>query len=101
MAGTIDAATVRHIAHLSRLNLTDAEVERFTGQLADFLQYAEQLDAVNIEGVAPTAHPLPLHNVLRDDVPHEPLGADAVLANAPRVEADHFALPKVLDQESA
>ncbi len=101
MSRKIDEATVRHIAHLARLKLTDAEVRRFTAQLADILDYMNQLNRLDTSGVEPTAHPLSVHNVLRGDAPGRPLGAEALLAAAPRVEANQFALPKVLDQESA
>lgn len=101
MTRKIDAVTVRHIGHLARLRLTDPDVERFAAQLSDILDYADQLNRIDTSDVEPTAHPLPVQNVLRDDEGRPPLGAKALLANAPRQEAGHFALPKVLDQESA
>ncbi len=101
MAEAIDEKTVRHIARLARLELSDEEVGRYTHQLAEILAYVQQLDAVNTDGVEPTAHALAVSNVLREDVPVAPLGAEKVLANAPRSAAGYFALPKVLDQETA
>jgi aspartyl-tRNA(Asn)/glutamyl-tRNA(Gln) amidotransferase subunit C len=101
MSRRIDEATVRHIAHLARLKLSDAEIARFSTQLSDIIAYADQLNQLDTTGVAPTAHPLPVHNVFREDVPTEPLGAERVLANAPQAEAGCFALPKVLEQEGA
>jgi len=97
----IDSATVRHVGQLARLRLSDSDVERFAAQLSAILDYAEDLNRLDTSGVEPTAHPLPVHTVLRDDTPSEPLGSERVLANAPRQEAGHFALPKVLDTESA
>jgi len=101
MPQAIDEQTVRHIARLARLELSDEEVGRYTHQLAEILAYVQQLNAVNTEGVEPTAHALAVSNVLRDDVPVAPLGAEKALANAPRSAAGYFALPKVLDQETA
>ncbi|MBA3303705.1 MAG: Asp-tRNA(Asn)/Glu-tRNA(Gln) amidotransferase subunit GatC, partial [Acidimicrobiia bacterium] len=62
-------ADVAHVARLARLELTEEELELFTGQLADVLDHARDLEALDVTGVPPTAHPLPLRNVLRDDVP--------------------------------
>jgi aspartyl-tRNA(Asn)/glutamyl-tRNA(Gln) amidotransferase subunit C len=56
-----------------------------------------QLSAVNVEGVAPMAHPLPLHNVLREDVVEPSLSVEQVLANAPGRDGPYFTVPKVLD----
>lgn len=101
MSNRIDEATVRHIANLARLRLTDEEVSRFGAQLSDIVTHIEQLNAVNTEGVEPTAHPLPVSNVLRDDIPVESLGVERVLANAPDSTPPYFKLPKVLDQMDA
>ena len=101
MSTGIDPASVRRIGHLARLKLTEHEVERFAGQLSSILEYMDQLSRIDISSVEPTAHPLPIHTVLREDTPTEPLGAERLLASAPRHEAGCFALPKVLDQESA
>jgi aspartyl-tRNA(Asn)/glutamyl-tRNA(Gln) amidotransferase subunit C len=94
---TIDEATVKKVAELSRLKLTDADVHRYATQLTAVLGYVEQLSAVNVEGVEPMAHPLPLSNVLREDAVTTPLPIDAVLANAPGKDGDFFTVPKVLD----
>lgn len=101
MSERIDEATVRHIANLARLKLTDAEVARFGAQLSEIVSYVEQLSEVNTDDVEPTAHPLPVSNVLRDDVPAPSLGVDRVLANAPESTPPYFKLPKVLDQMDA
>jgi aspartyl-tRNA(Asn)/glutamyl-tRNA(Gln) amidotransferase subunit C len=99
MAAKIDEAEVRHIAHLSRLMLSDEEIARFGRELGSILEYFAQLNKVNTEGVEPTAHPLPVRNVFRHDVPTEPIGVEAALANAPIKETSYFKVPKVLDQE--
>ncbi|NLE57480.1 MAG: Asp-tRNA(Asn)/Glu-tRNA(Gln) amidotransferase subunit GatC [Planctomycetes bacterium] len=101
MAHKIDEAQVRHIGHLSRLNPTDDEVRLFSGQLSAILEYVEQLDEVDTTDVPPTAHALPVHNVFRTDEPRRSLSPDQALANAPQREGSFFAVPKVLDQDSA
>jgi len=97
MPVVIDAAQVRHIAKLSRLKLTPAEVQLFAGQLAAILDYVRQLESVDTQGVAPLAHPLPLTNVVREDEPGMPLDGEQALANAPQREGRFFKVPAVLD----
>jgi aspartyl-tRNA(Asn)/glutamyl-tRNA(Gln) amidotransferase subunit C len=101
MPPKIDETQVRHIAMLSRLELTDREVAAFTEQLSAILQYVEQLNQLDTEGVEPTAHPLPLRNVFREDEPNAPLGVDDALANAPQRADGFYKTPKVIDQDSA
>jgi len=79
-----------------RLDLTDDELDRFTGQLAAVLEHAGDLAALDTAGVPPTAHPLELVNVLRDDVPRPCLDRDEVLAMAPAAEDGRFRVPKIL-----
>src|SRR5262245_57822698 len=80
MPESIDEATVRHIAKLARLELSDDEVRRYTGQLGEILAYVQKLNEVDTRSTEPTAHALPVTNVLRDDEPKSPLGAEKVLA---------------------
>ncbi|MFO0971974.1 MAG: Asp-tRNA(Asn)/Glu-tRNA(Gln) amidotransferase subunit GatC [Phycisphaerae bacterium] len=101
MSAPIDEQVVRHIARLARLELSDAEVARYTRELAEVVAYMDQLSTIDTAEVVPTAHPLEVSNVWRDDEPRTPLGAAAALSNAPRAESGYFALPKVLDQQDA
>ncbi len=101
MPGKIDEAQVRHIAVLGRLELSDEEVAAFSEQLSAILEYVEQLNQLDTDDVEPTAHPLPLRNVFRDDEPDRPLAVDDALANAPARAEDFFKTPKVIDQDSA
>ena len=89
---------VRHVAKLARLDLTDDEVETFTGQLAAVLQHAEDVEALDVAGVPPTAHPLPLKNVFREDEPRAGLDRGEVLAMAPAVEDGRFRVPRILGE---
>lgn len=101
MPPKIDESKVRAIAHLARLKLTDDEVRRFGDQLSSILEYVDKLSHANTDGVEPTAHPLPVLNVFRDDVPGPSLTVEQALANAPAKDPPFFKVPKVLDQETA
>jgi aspartyl-tRNA(Asn)/glutamyl-tRNA(Gln) amidotransferase subunit C len=98
VAARITRDDVTHVARLARLELSDDELERFTGQLADVLAHASDIEALDTEGVPPTAHPLPLRNVLRDDVVVPSLDRDEVLAAAPDVEDRRFRVPPILGE---
>lgn len=102
--GKISTELVRHIGFLGRLKLSDSEVERFSGQLSAIVDYFETLNQLDTAEVPPTAHALPIHNVLRPDevgLTSQPLGPDGVMANAPERDGNFFRVPKVLEQESA
>jgi aspartyl-tRNA(Asn)/glutamyl-tRNA(Gln) amidotransferase subunit C len=73
---------VRKIAELAKLELTDAEVALYAGQLSDVLQYFQRLQAVDTSHIPPTASVLPLKNVFRKDEASEPLSPEQVVANA-------------------
>jgi len=96
MAARISTGDVAHVARLARLELTPDELERFTEQLGAVLEHARDVEALDTEGVPPTAHPLPLVNVLRDDVVRPSLDRAEVLAAAPAVEANRFRVPRIL-----
>jgi aspartyl-tRNA(Asn)/glutamyl-tRNA(Gln) amidotransferase subunit C len=74
---------VSWVAHLARLELTEAELETMTRQLSSIVDYIDQLKRVNTDGVEPLAHALAVHNVFRDDEPAPSLPVDEALANAP------------------
>jgi aspartyl-tRNA(Asn)/glutamyl-tRNA(Gln) amidotransferase subunit C len=94
---SITPETVSRVAKLSRLKIPAADVERYAAQLTGILDYVAQLSEANVEGVEPMAHPLPLHNVLREDVVTASLPLEAVLQNAPGKDGPFFTVPKVLD----
>lgn len=89
---------VAHVARLARLGLTQGELDHFTTQLAAVLDHAADIEALDIDDVAPTAHPLPLSNVFREDLPRPCLDRDEVLAQAPDVEAERFRIPRILGE---
>ena len=88
---------VRWVAHLARLELTDAELATMTRQLAAIVEYVDQLREVNTEGVEPLAHALEVHNVFRADEPAPSLPVGEALANAPDRRGDFYGVPAVLD----
>jgi len=90
---------VAHVAHLARLALSDDEIDLFAGQLAAVLEHAEDVAALDTSGVAPTAHPLPVRNVLRPDEPGPCLDREEVLAEAPQAEEGRFRVPRILGEE--
>ena len=94
----ISRSEVAHVANLARLSLTDDELEAFTGQLADVLDHAADLEALDLDDVEPMIHPLPLKNVLRPDVVGETSDRSEVLASAPSVEDEQFRVPPVLGE---
>ena len=99
MPERISRSDVAHVAGLARLRLTDDELERFTDQLADILEHANDMAALDLTGVEPMAHPYPLTNVLRDDVEAPTLDRDEVLAAAPDSQDGMFRVPPVLGEE--
>ena len=94
---SLNREQVQWVAHLARLELTEAELELMTPQLSAILDYVEQLRQVNTENVEPLAHPLPVQNVFRADEPAPSLPVDEVLANAPESMEGFFVVSKVVE----
>jgi len=84
---------VLHVARLARLELSEAEVERFAEQLSAILEAVGKVSELDLEGVEPTAHPLELANVWAADEPRLCLSVDEALANAPDREGGSFRVP--------
>ncbi|HVD55311.1 MAG TPA: Asp-tRNA(Asn)/Glu-tRNA(Gln) amidotransferase subunit GatC [Thermoleophilaceae bacterium] len=89
----IDREQVLHVAKLARLKLSDAEVERMTGELSNILEHVERMDELDLDGVEPTSHVVELQNVLRDDVPRESLPRERALEGAPDAADEGFRVP--------
>ena len=98
MASALRREDVAHVARLARLTLTDEELDMFTEQLRSVLEHADDMASLDLEGVVPTAHPFGLINVVRDDVVRDSLERDTVLACAPDVEDDRFAVPRIMGE---
>ncbi len=91
---------VAKVAQLALLDLRDDELDRFTGQLAAVLDRARELQAIDVEGVPPTAHPYHLVNVFRPDEIEAPAGVrDEALQAAPAIEDGLFRVPPALGEE--
>ena len=93
----ISLAEVEHVARLARLDLSPAEKAELRGQLDLILGYVELLRAVDTAGVDPTAHVLPLANVMREDEVRPSYPVEAMLANAPEPDDDAFGVPRILE----
>src|SRR5262245_35023995 len=96
---SISRDDVLHVAKLARLDLTEAELELFTPQLAAVIEHAADVEALDVADVPPTAHPYPLRNVLRADELRPALDRAEVLAAAPDVEDGRFKVPPILGEE--
>ena len=94
---SVDAATVRSIAHLARIAVTDAEVPHLQGELNAMLAFVEQLSEVNVEGVEPMTSVTPMAMKKRADVVTDGGIAEDVVKNAPMSEDNFFLVPKVVE----
>jgi len=89
---------IDHVAHLARIELSEAERQTIAAQLTDILAYVEKLNQLDVSGVEPTAHGTPLHNVLRPDEAR-PCGIEReqFLQNAPEQARGLFIVPKIVE----
>src|SRR4030088_2501751 len=94
---SVDATTVRRIAHLARIAVTDAEVPHLQGELNAMLAFVEQLSEGNVDGVEPMTSVMPMEMKKRPDVVNDGDSADDVVRNAPATEDHFFLMPKVLE----
>jgi aspartyl-tRNA(Asn)/glutamyl-tRNA(Gln) amidotransferase subunit C len=94
---SVDAATVRRIAHLARIAVTEDEVPHLQGELNAMLAFVEQLAEVDVEGVEPMTSVTPMEMTRRADVVTDGEIADQITANAPMNEDHFFLVPKVVE----
>jgi aspartyl-tRNA(Asn)/glutamyl-tRNA(Gln) amidotransferase subunit C len=90
---------VAHLARLSRLALSEQELEHFAGQLDVIIAAVARVQEVAADAVPPTTHALPMTNVFRDDILVPCLGAQAALDQAPASEQDRFRVPRILAED--
>jgi aspartyl-tRNA(Asn)/glutamyl-tRNA(Gln) amidotransferase subunit C len=88
---------VRHVALLSRLRLTNAEVQRLAEDLNVILQQFEVLQQIDTSETPPTTHPYPQQNVLREDIQRPSLPREAFLSEAPEARDEFFVVPRVVE----
>lgn len=91
--------TVRHLAHLARIALTDDEIQRLAGELSAIVDSVEAVRTVAGDDVVPTSHPIPLGNVFRDDVVGQTLTTEEALAGAPDHDGSRFRVTAILGEE--
>lgn len=96
-AMSLDRAAVDHVARLARLDLTDDERRRMQAELTQILGHAEKIQELDLDGVPPTSHSLPLSNVLRKDEVRPSLPVEEALANAPQAEDGRFRVPRIIE----
>jgi aspartyl-tRNA(Asn)/glutamyl-tRNA(Gln) amidotransferase subunit C len=94
---SVDAATVRRIAHLARIAVTEQDVPHLQGELNAILAFVEQLDEVDVAGVEPMTSVTPMVMKKREDRVTDGEMADRIVANAPASEDNYFLVPKVVE----
>lgn len=93
----ITRADVEYVAGLAQLTLDDATVDRLTGELGQILDYVDQLNELDTDGIEPMMHALDLTNVLREDEVKPSLDRDVALSAAPKTDGEYYLVPKILD----
>jgi aspartyl-tRNA(Asn)/glutamyl-tRNA(Gln) amidotransferase subunit C len=96
----ISREEVAHLAHLSRLAVTNEELDKFAGQLDVILQSVARIGEVAADDIPPTSHSVPLTNVYRDDEPRPSLTQEEALSGAPDAYEGRFRVPRILDEEA-
>ncbi|MCX8998886.1 Asp-tRNA(Asn)/Glu-tRNA(Gln) amidotransferase subunit GatC [Rhizobiaceae bacterium BDR2-2] len=94
---SVDLATVKRVARLARIAVTEEEAERMTGELNGILGFVEQLSEVNVDGVEPMTSVTPMEMKKRADVVDDGGKADDIVANAPASDRNYFLVPKVVE----
>ena len=94
---SVDIATVKRVARLARIAVTEEDAERMTGELNTILGFVEQLNEVDVSGVEPMTSVMPMAMKKRQDVVTDGGKADDIVANAPATEENFFLVPKVVE----
>ena len=94
---SIDKETIKHVAHLARIELQPKELERLSGQLEHIIGFIDKLKQANVDNVLPTSHAIAVSNVLREDILRGSLPVEKALANAPSKKGNFFVVPKVIE----
>ncbi|MGM0409430.1 MAG: Asp-tRNA(Asn)/Glu-tRNA(Gln) amidotransferase subunit GatC [Bacillota bacterium] len=96
MTKEINKKEVEKICDLANINVDESEKEKFADELGDILTYIEKLDELDTDGIKPTAYPVPLKNVLREDKVGESLSEEKALKNAPEKNNNQFEVPPIM-----
>ena len=94
---SISKEEVKHIAKLSKLNLTEQELDKYTNDLSDIVNFANELSNIDVDGIKPTAHILDIKNVFRKDEVQPSYDREQLLKNAPSKDAGCISVPKVVE----
>ena len=94
---SVDIATVKRVAHLARIAVTDEDAQRMTGELNAILGFVEQLNEVDVSGVEPMTSVIPMEMKKRQDIVTDGDKADDIVANAPATDENFFLVPKVVE----
>ncbi|MDD5060269.1 MAG: Asp-tRNA(Asn)/Glu-tRNA(Gln) amidotransferase subunit GatC [Candidatus Omnitrophica bacterium] len=93
----IDNETIKHVAHLARIELQQNELEKLSNQLHDIIGFIDRISKLDVENIAPASHILPISNVLREDNPQVSLTPEKALENAPDKKGNFFSVPKIIE----
>lgn len=93
----ISKQEVEHVANLAMLKLSDEEIEKYTCQLGQIVEFVEQLNEVDVTGIEPTAHILDIENIFRNDITQESYPRDVMLNNAPSKSGGCYSVPQVVE----
>jgi aspartyl-tRNA(Asn)/glutamyl-tRNA(Gln) amidotransferase subunit C len=94
----LDKAAVDHVARLARLDLSEDERKRMQAELTQILEHVERIQNLELDGVEPTSHAIPLRNIMRADDGRPSLAQDEALANAPAAEDGRFKVPRIIEE---
>lgn len=89
--------TIRHVAHLARIELNKEELDRLSGQLQQIVNFIDKLKKIDIKDIAPTSHILPISDVARQDKNRASLPREEALRGAPQSKEGFFCVPKVIE----
>jgi aspartyl-tRNA(Asn)/glutamyl-tRNA(Gln) amidotransferase subunit C len=93
---TVSKQEIENIAHLARLEVDEAQIEKMSQQISNILKYIDKLKDVNVAGVKPASGAAFMQNVLREDELKPSPGPDVTLANAPQRDEDFYIVPRVV-----
>ena len=99
MTNTIDTKTVKHVAHLVRLGVSEEEAQKFSGQFSSIIDYFNMLNEVDTENIPPASDITNNKNILREDVVKPSMSRAEFLNNAPQSERGYVKVPTVLGDE--
>jgi aspartyl-tRNA(Asn)/glutamyl-tRNA(Gln) amidotransferase subunit C len=91
---------LKHVARLARLHFSAEELKVFESQVGDILKFIDELKEVNVDGVEPTSHALPLSNVFREDIVQPSLSIQEFVKHAPKARGRFFEVPKVIEDKA-